>query len=135
MTYSTFLHCRDLVSFALNEIKFMFTRETRSSLGRCGCRLRLPVNCVCVAQSSPRAAGAWSQPGAGHGTGLECRLRSGSVCRVLGAIPSAKGSLSAAAWKAASLPATLHGKAPISTLEKVDLKQCLTSLFVCRNLN
>lgn len=36
MTDSTFLHCRGLVSFALNEIKFMFTRETCSSLGCCG---------------------------------------------------------------------------------------------------
>lgn len=33
MTYSTSLHCRGLVSFALNEIKFTFTRETRRCLG------------------------------------------------------------------------------------------------------
>lgn len=33
MTYSTSLHSRGLVSFALNEIKFTFTRETRRGLG------------------------------------------------------------------------------------------------------
>lgn len=44
MTYSTFLHCRGLVSFALNEIKFMFTRETCSGLGCCGCLPSLIMN-------------------------------------------------------------------------------------------